>query len=72
MNGIIWVSLCFTLFQQHSNHYLMLGSRPRDDVGRAVVSLFNNLIGNETNDDVEAEFQNSCYILPRRSSFHMV
>ncbi|XP_020104842.1 methyltransferase-like protein 2 isoform X5 [Ananas comosus] len=47
------------------------GSRPRHDVGRAVVSLFNNLIGNETNDDVEAEFQNCCYILPRRSSFHM-
>ncbi|KAJ6808381.1 methyltransferase-like protein 2 [Iris pallida] len=36
-----------------------------------IVPLFDNLIGNETTEDVEAEFLNSKYILPPRSSFYM-
>ncbi|XP_077248271.1 methyltransferase MT-A70 family protein isoform X2 [Tasmannia lanceolata] len=36
-----------------------------------VVPIFNNLVTNETNDDMDAEFLNNWYILPMKSSFHM-
>jgi hypothetical protein len=37
-----------------------------------VLPVFNNLVLNETSDDVEAEFLNSQYVIPRESSFYMV
>lgn len=37
-----------------------------------VASLFNNLVVNETRDEVEAEFLDHQYILPRESCFYMV
>lgn len=37
-----------------------------------VVPLFNNLVVNETSDEVEAEFLDHQYILPRESCFYMV
>lgn len=37
-----------------------------------VVPVFNNLVVNETSDDMEAEFLNNKYILPRESCFYMV
>ncbi|XP_072979046.1 methyltransferase-like protein 2 isoform X1 [Typha angustifolia] len=40
-------------------------------VERTVIPLFNNLISNEANDDAEAKFQSSRYILPSRSCFQM-
>ncbi|KAL5558094.1 hypothetical protein UlMin_034305 [Ulmus minor] len=36
-----------------------------------VIPLFDNLVVNETIDDVEAEFMDRQYILPRESSFYM-
>lgn len=36
-----------------------------------VLPVFNNLVLNETSDDVEAEFLNSQYVIPRESSFYM-
>ncbi|XP_022144198.1 methyltransferase-like protein 2 isoform X2 [Momordica charantia] len=36
-----------------------------------VASLFNNLVVNETRDEVEAEFLDHQYILPRESCFYM-
>lgn len=37
-----------------------------------VVPIFNNLVGNETSDDAEAEFLDRWFILPPKSCFHMV
>ncbi|XP_058222772.1 methyltransferase-like protein 2 [Rhododendron vialii] len=36
-----------------------------------LIPVFNNLVVNETSKDVEAEFLNSRYIIPRKSSFYM-
>ncbi|KAF8409908.1 hypothetical protein HHK36_002427 [Tetracentron sinense] len=45
---------------------------PIDQYGeREVVPIFNNLVVNETNDDAEAEFLYSQYIIPRDSRFYM-
>ncbi|KDO84449.1 hypothetical protein CISIN_1g031322mg [Citrus sinensis] len=37
-----------------------------------VLPLFNNLVANETGDDVEAEILDRTYILPRESCFFML
>jgi hypothetical protein len=37
-----------------------------------VLPIFNNLVLNETSDDVEAEFLDSPYVMPRESCFYMV
>lgn len=37
-----------------------------------VLPIFDNLVLNEMGDDVEAEFLNSRYVIPRESSFYMV
>ncbi|WCJ35289.1 Methyltransferase MT-A70 family protein [Euphorbia peplus] len=39
--------------------------------GQKVVALFDNLVGNDTCDDVEAEFSDSKYIIPGQSCFYM-
>ncbi|XAR61798.1 mRNA (2'-O-methyladenosine-N(6)-)-methyltransferase [Bertholletia excelsa] len=36
-----------------------------------VFSIFNNLVSNETNEEVEAEFLNIKFIIPRKSCFYM-
>lgn len=36
-----------------------------------MLPIFNNLVVNETCDDVEAEFQNRHYVMPAQSSFYM-
>lgn len=43
-----------------------------DCTEQRIYSIFNNLIANETTDDVEAEFLNNHYIIPRESCFYMV
>ena len=44
-----------------------------DQSGSMIVTrLFDNLVSNDTDDDLEAEFLDNLYILPRRSCFHMV
>ncbi|KAK9270182.1 hypothetical protein L1049_025758 [Liquidambar formosana] len=47
------------------------GSLPVQNCEQTVLPIFNNLVANETNDDVEAEFFNIQYILPRKSCFYM-
>ena len=37
-----------------------------------VFKVFNNLVANETEEEVEAEFSNRRYIMPRKSCFYMV
>lgn len=34
--------------------------------------VFNNLVANETEEEVDAEFSNRRYIMPRKSCFYMV
>ncbi|KAI0525044.1 hypothetical protein KFK09_004434 [Dendrobium nobile] len=41
-----------------------------DSSGRTVAPLFNNLISNKASIDMDAEFLNRTYILPRKSCFH--
>ncbi|KAF3446279.1 hypothetical protein FNV43_RR11458 [Rhamnella rubrinervis] len=48
------------------------GSLIMENSEQRVLPVFDNLIVNETSDDVEAEFLNSQYILPRESCFYMV
>ena len=48
------------------------GSPIMENSEQRVLPVFDNLIVNETSDDVEAEFLNSKYILPRESCFYMV
>ncbi|KAF5202678.1 Methyltransferase-like protein, partial [Thalictrum thalictroides] len=38
---------------------------------QTLVPIFNNLVINDTRDDAEATFLDSCYIIPRNSCFHM-
>ncbi|XP_010943156.1 methyltransferase-like protein 2 isoform X2 [Elaeis guineensis] len=59
------IGLCFPKSNEGEDSWLA------NHVGRTVVPLFNNLISHETNDEVEAEFNNSQYILPGRSCFYM-
>lgn len=56
--------LCSTLW--------LLGSPITQCHEQRVLPVFNNLVVNETGDDVEAQVLNSRYILPPNSSFYMV
>ncbi|EXC07303.1 Methyltransferase-like protein 2 [Morus notabilis] len=47
------------------------GGSPPTQYCERVLPVFNNLIVNETSDDLEAEFMNTRYILPHDSSFYM-
>ncbi|KAG6509684.1 hypothetical protein ZIOFF_027684 [Zingiber officinale] len=60
------------LMQLCSPRCAVLGHEQGENDGSAAHQLFNNLIYNVTNDDVEAEILENCYILPRRSCFYMV
>ncbi|OVA18650.1 MT-A70-like [Macleaya cordata] len=59
--------------------YYPLKTKPTEDAGYSlaqyvepkVVPIFNNLVMNESFDDVEAEFLNKRYILPGESCFYM-
>ncbi|KAG0465805.1 hypothetical protein HPP92_019969 [Vanilla planifolia] len=42
-----------------------------ESIGKKIVPLFNNVICNNTSDDMDAEFLNCRYVLPRKSSFCM-
>ncbi|KAJ8485784.1 hypothetical protein OPV22_018269 [Ensete ventricosum] len=63
------ISLCF----RNKNLSDDTGGYRLGDHGGSIIvhQLYNNLICNETNEDVEAEFQSNHYILPSRSCFHM-
>ena len=50
----------------------LLGSVAAQDCQQCVVPVFNNLVVNESSNDVEAEVLTSRYILPPKSSFYMV
>ncbi|XP_064959187.1 methyltransferase-like protein 2 isoform X3 [Musa acuminata AAA Group] len=73
--GSLWqaplyeISLCF----RNKNLSDDTGGYRLGDHGGTIIvhRLYNNLICNETNEDVEAEFQSNHYILPSRSCFHM-
>ncbi|KAK4274760.1 hypothetical protein QN277_017941 [Acacia crassicarpa] len=43
----------------------------KDGIEQRILPAFNNLIANETTDDVEAEFLNNHYLIPRESCFYM-
>ncbi|GAB4835874.1 hypothetical protein Ancab_000792 [Ancistrocladus abbreviatus] len=49
----------------------VLGQDDDDYDKQEVVPIFNNLVMNETESEVEAEFLGGQYILPRRSCFYM-
>lgn len=48
------------------------GSPNTQHDGQRLFRLFNNLVSNDTNNDMVAEFQTSRYILPRDSCFYMM
>ncbi|XP_021720366.1 methyltransferase-like protein 2 isoform X2 [Chenopodium quinoa] len=47
------------------------GSLDTQHIDQRLLPLFNNLVSNETNYDMVAEFQTSQYILPKDSCFYM-
>ncbi|CAL5415586.1 unnamed protein product [Camellia sinensis] len=48
------------------------GSSVVQFIEQRVVQMFNNLVVNEASTDVEAEFLNRRYIIPRKSCFYMI
>lgn len=48
------------------------GSPDTQHDDQTLFPLFNNLVSNETDNDMVAEFQTSLYILPKDSCFYMV
>lgn len=48
------------------------GSPIMQNCEERVLPVFNNLVLNETSDDVEAKFLNSSYVMPQKSCFYMV
>lgn len=68
---LIWVhNLISSFIIVYTLVLLFVGSITQDY--EQAVPVFNNLVMNETDKDVEAEFLGSQYILPRQSSFYMV
>ncbi|KAM4121912.1 hypothetical protein ACJW30_01G041300 [Castanea mollissima] len=58
-------------FNQHEKPNADGGSPIMQYSEQRVLPIFDNLVLNETGDDVEAEFLNSRYVIPRESSFYM-
>ncbi|KAH7845633.1 hypothetical protein Vadar_004210 [Vaccinium darrowii] len=58
-------------FPQYREPTLGGGSPVIHSCEQRLIPVFNNLVVNETSKDVEAEFLNSRYIIPRKSSFYM-
>ncbi|XP_028803032.1 methyltransferase-like protein 2 isoform X2 [Neltuma alba] len=48
-----------------------LSGQTNEDKEKRILSVFNNLIANETTDDAQAEFLTNHYIIPRESCFYM-
>ncbi|CAK9312634.1 unnamed protein product [Citrullus colocynthis] len=69
-HGRIWQAPLYeiTLKLPESNQSCEVGG---SSLKHRVVPLFNNLVVNETSDEVEAEFLDHQYILPRESCFYM-
>ena len=55
-----------------SNLILLFSDPPTAQNCVRVIPAFNNLVVNEKDEEVEAEFMNTQYILPRDSCFYMV
>lgn len=53
----------------HKNSFNLSGS---DSCCQRVVPVFDNLVDNERSNDIEAEFLDHKYILPKKSCFCMV
>ncbi|KAK9750304.1 hypothetical protein RND81_02G186000 [Saponaria officinalis] len=73
--GKVWQTPLYEIalrFRQHSEDSEEKDSLTNRHDDQTVLSLFNNLFFNETNDDLVAEFMTSKYILPKNSSFYMV
>ncbi|XP_011649609.1 methyltransferase-like protein 2 [Cucumis sativus] len=69
-HGRIWQAPLYEItlkLPEHDQSSEVGGSSFKD----RVVPLFNNLVVNETSDEVEAEFLDHQYILPRESCFYM-
>ncbi|XP_043812765.1 methyltransferase-like protein 2 isoform X4 [Manihot esculenta] len=59
-------------FPKHHEPSKDVGSPIDQCNGQRIIPVFNNLVVNETISDVDAEFLNEKYILPRESCFYMV
>lgn len=51
---------------------VLLGCSIENCNEQRVFQVFNNLVVNETEEEVEAEFSHRRYIMPRKSCFYMV
>ncbi|XP_021612813.1 methyltransferase-like protein 2 isoform X3 [Manihot esculenta] len=58
-------------FPKHHEPSKDVGSPIDQCNGQRIIPVFNNLVVNETISDVDAEFLNEKYILPRESCFYM-
>ncbi|KAK8937029.1 Methyltransferase-like protein 2 [Platanthera zijinensis] len=57
--------------EENTNEWQEQGLQHEESSGSTVAPLFNNLINNNTTNDVDAEFVNRRFVLPRQCSFHM-
>ncbi|KDP38467.1 hypothetical protein JCGZ_04392 [Jatropha curcas] len=72
--GRIWQAPLYEItlkFPHHHEPSKDADTLPDQCSWRRILPVFNNLVVNETCDDVEAEFLNGKYVLPRQSCFYM-
>ncbi|XP_062158238.1 methyltransferase-like protein 2 isoform X2 [Alnus glutinosa] len=72
--GRVWQTPFYEItlnFHQHAKPNIDEGSPIMQYREERVLPVFNNLVLNETSDDVEAEFLDSPYVMPRESCFYM-
>ncbi|XP_057503912.1 methyltransferase-like protein 2 isoform X1 [Actinidia eriantha] len=72
--GSVWQAPLYEItlnFPQYSEPTEDGGSPIVQSPEQKVIPMFNNLVINETSRDVETEFLNSKYIMPRKSCFYM-
>ncbi|KAK9075538.1 hypothetical protein SSX86_003863 [Deinandra increscens subsp. villosa] len=70
--GSVWQAPLFEISLHVNQDYrLTEGSIPVQDCEKRYIQAFGSLVANETNSDMEADFLNRKYIIPKHSSFYM-
>ncbi|KAE8100551.1 hypothetical protein FH972_018438 [Carpinus fangiana] len=71
--GRVWQTPLYEITLNFHQHEKLIagGSLIMQNSEESVLPVFNNLVLNETGNDVEAEFLNSPYVMPRESCFYM-
>ncbi|KAI3673138.1 hypothetical protein L6452_39253 [Arctium lappa] len=70
--GSVWQAPLFEISLYLNQDYRSKqGSQSVQNCEKRNIPAFGSLVANETNSDMEADFLNSKYIIPRKSSFYM-